>query len=148
MNYILDTNVISELIAKQPNQQVLAWLDALDPGAVYLTVITIGELRKGIEKLPAAQRKTALQMWLTTDLLLRFQGKILTITTEVMLVWGELTSRLETTGKPLPAIDSLIAAIALQGNYYLVTRNERDFQNTGVKIINPWEAIPPNHEPQ
>ena len=139
MNYLLDTNVISELIAKQPDKRVVAWLDRLDPNTVYLSVITIGEIRKGIEKLPLSRRRDAVQEWFETDLLLRFQGRILAITAEVMLVWGELTGQLEKERRPINAIDSFIAAIALHGDYCLVTRNEHDFQHTGVKIINPWK---------
>jgi tRNA(fMet)-specific endonuclease VapC len=139
MNYVLDTNVISELISKQPNKKVVEWLDRLDPNTIYLSVITIGEIRKGIEKLPPSKRRDTVREWLEADLLLRFQGRILEITTEVMLVWGELAGRLENEGRPITAIDSLIAAIALQGNYCLVTRNEHDFQHTGVTIINPWK---------
>src|SRR5262245_48249635 len=107
MNYLLDTNVISELIAKQPNPQVVSWIDSLDPAMIYLSVITIGEIRKGIEKLPSSTRKEHLSAWLTNELLLRFDGRIAAITTEVMLVWGELTGRLENAGHPLAAIDSL-----------------------------------------
>ena len=139
MNYVLDTNVISELILKQPNKKVVEWLDHLDPNMIYLSVITIGEIRKGIEKLPPSKRREAVKEWLEADLLLRFQGRILEITTDVMLIWGELTGRLEKEGRPITAIDSLIAAIAVQGDYCLVTRNERDFQHTGVTIINPWK---------
>jgi predicted nucleic acid-binding protein len=140
MNYVLDTNVISELISKQPNKKVVEWLDRLDPNTIYLSVITIGEIRKGIEKLPSSKRREAVKEWLEADLLLRFQGRILEITAEVMLIWGELTGRLENEGRPITAIDSLIAAIALQGNYCLVTRNEHDFRHTGVTIINPWKV--------
>ena len=139
MNYVLDTNVISELISKQPDKKVVKWLDRLDPNTVYLSVITIGEIRKGIEKLPPSKRRDAVKEWLEADLLIRFQGRILEITTEVMLIWGELAGRLENEGRPITAIDSLIAAIALQGNYCLVTRNEHDFQHTGVTIVNPWK---------
>jgi tRNA(fMet)-specific endonuclease VapC len=139
MNYLLDSNVISELISKQPNKKVVEWLDRLDPNTIYLSVITIGEIRKGIEKLPPSKRRDKVKEWLEADLLLRFQGRILEITTEVMLIWGELTGRLENEGRRVTAIDSLIASIALQGNYHLVTRNEHDFQHTGVKIINPWK---------
>jgi tRNA(fMet)-specific endonuclease VapC len=138
MNYILDTNIISELIAKQPNAQVIDWIDRRDPGTVYLTVITIGEIRKGIEKLPASPRKATITTWLETDLLLRFQGKILPITADVMLVWGELMGRLETDGMPMAAIDSLIAAIALHGQYTLITRNEHHFKYAGIPLMNPW----------
>lgn len=139
MNYLLDTNVISELISKRSNKKVVEWLDRLDSNTIYLSVITIGEIRKGIEKLPPSKRKERIKEWLEGDLLLRFQGRILEITTEVMLIWGELTGRLEKEGRPITAIDSLIAAIALQGNYRLVTRNEHDFQYTGVTIINLWK---------
>ena len=141
MNHLLDTNVISELIAKQPNKRIVEWLDRLDPNTIYLSVITIGEIRKGIEKLPPSKRRDRLKEWLEGDLLLRFQGRILEITTEVMLIWGELTGRLEKEGRQMTAIDSLIAATALQGNYHLVTRNEHDFQHTGVTTINPWKEV-------
>jgi tRNA(fMet)-specific endonuclease VapC len=138
MNYLLDTNVISELIAKDPNVQVVNWIDSLDPSIVYLSVITIGEIRKGIEKLPSSTRKERLSAWLSDDLLARFDGRIAAITTEVILVWGELTGRLENAGHSLAAIDSLIAAIALAGPYCLATRNTDDFQHTSVALINPW----------
>ncbi len=139
MNYLLDTNVISELIAREPNQKVVDWIDSLDPETVYLSVITIGELRKGIEKLASSRRKDQLTTWLASDLLRRFADKMVAITIDVMLVWGELTGRLERDGKPIAAIDSLIAASVLEGQYTLVTRNEDDFQHTGVPIINPWK---------
>ena len=141
MNYLLDTNVISELIARAPNQKVVDWVDQLAPETVYLSVITIGELRKGIEKLAPSRRKDELTVWLESDLLLRFVDKVVNITVDVMLVWGELTGRLEREGKPIAAIDSLIAASVLEGNYTLVTRNELDFQFTGVPLVNPWKFL-------
>ena len=141
MNYLLDTTVISELRARAPNQKVIDWLDSLAPETVYLSVITIGELRKGIEKLAPSRRKEELTLWLETDLLLRFAEHVVDITQAVMLVWGELTGRLEREGKPIPAIDSLIAASVLEGNYTLVTRNEDDFRSTGVSLINPWKLV-------
>lgn len=139
MNYLLDTNVISELVVKQPHQPVLDWLDAQDANSIYLSVITIGELRKGIEKLPVSSRKSTLQIWLTDDLLARFHGRILSIDVDVMLLWGELTGRLASTGRPLAALDSLIAALATYHHCTLVTRNEPDFIGTGVAIYNPWK---------
>jgi predicted nucleic acid-binding protein len=141
MNYLLDTNVISELISKQPDKRVVDWLDRLDPNSVYLSVITIGEIQRGIEKLPPSLRRDSVKEWLEGDLLLRFEGRILPVTTEVMLVWGKLTGRLEREGRPVTAMDSLIAAIALQGTYHLVTRNEPDFQHTGVTTTNPWKEL-------
>ena len=146
MNYLLDTNVISELIAKQPNAKVVDWIDSVDPTAIYLSVITIGEIRKGIEKLPPSQRRDTLNGWLETDLLSRFQGQIVAITTDVMFVWGALLARLEREGRPIAAIDSLIAASVLQGGYTLVTRNEDDFQHTGVTVVNPWTSNEKNRD--
>lgn len=138
MNYLFDTNVISELVAREPNPQVVQWIDSLDPATIYLSVITIGELRRGIEKLPDSKRRDTLRDWVNDDLLVRFSGRILVLDVAVMLTWGELTARLESAGKPMPAIDSLIAALALHHNCGLVTRNEADFKDTGVTVINPW----------
>ncbi len=139
MRYLLDTCVISELIARQPNPRVVAWVDAVDEARLYLSVITIGEIRRGIAKLPSSPRKERLNCWLEEDLLLRFAGRIVPIDVGVMLTWGDLVARLERTGRVLPAMDSLVAAIALHGEFTLVTRNVRDFEGTGVQIVNPWE---------
>lgn len=139
MNYLLDTNIVSELIAKQPNQSVLNWVDAQDPNSLFLSVVTIGELQKGIAKLPDSQRKTILQNWLTNDLLTRFGGHILEFDVEASLVWGGLTGQLTQVGRPLAALDSLIAAIALYHRCTVATRNEDDFADTGVAVINPWK---------
>ena len=136
---LLDTCVISELVAKQPNEKVIQWIDNIEQESVYLSVITIGEIYKGIEKLPESKRKINLQQWLNNELLIRFQGKILAIDTSVMLVWGELTGKLEVEGKKMPAMDSLIAAIAIHNNCSLVTRNQDDFKYAGLTIVNPWE---------
>jgi toxin FitB len=137
MKYLLDTCVVSELIAKQPNQIVLNWLDAQPKQDLYLSVITIGELVKGIGKLPDSKRKSNLQTWLD-DLLIRFSGQILPLDLDTMIRWGRLIGALEPTGRILPLMDSLIAAIALQGAFTLVTRNEKDFAGTGLSIFNPW----------
>jgi predicted nucleic acid-binding protein len=140
MRHLLDTCVVSELVAKQPNERVVRWVDELDPIDTYLSAITIGEIQKGITKLPDSRRKTALVEWLRDELLVRFDGHILPVDTEVMLKWGRFTGALELEGKTMPAIDSLIAAIALHRNLRLVTRNEDDFKHAGVLIVNPWRA--------
>lgn len=140
MNYILDTNVIFELVTIQPDPRVMRWIENVDADAAYLSVITIGEIKKGIAKMPDPQRKTALEDWLKDDLLVRFQDHLLPIDTAVMLIWGSLIARLETIGKPMPAIDSLLAATAAQGEYTLVTRNVRDFEHTGILLLDPWET--------
>jgi tRNA(fMet)-specific endonuclease VapC len=139
VKYLLDTNVISELVTKQPNPRVIQWIDMLDPNSVYLSVVTIGELRKGIEKLPASKRKDTLRGWLNDDLLIRFSGRILVLDIPVMLAWGEMIGQLERAGQPLPALDSLIAALALHHHCTLATRNTDDFRATGIQLINPWE---------
>ncbi len=139
MKYLLDTNVVSELVAKQPSPKVVQWVDSLDANSVYLSAITIGELRKGIEKLPDAPCKATLGMWLTDDLLMRFSGRVLSVDVDVMLTWGALSGRMERVGRRLPAIDSLVAALAIHHNCSLVTRNEADFKDTGVALINPWK---------
>lgn len=139
MKYLLDTCVISELVAKHPNPQVVDFVDALDSDGVYLSVITIGEIAKGVEKLPKSKRKQDLHSWLKEDLLVRFSGRIIPLDTEVLMQWGVLVARLESTGITLPAIDSLVAATTLTHKLTLVTRNVDDFSSTGIEIVNPWE---------
>ena len=138
MRYLLDTCVISELVAKRPAEHVVEWVDALDPDAVYLSVITIGEIQKGIERLPISRRRAQLEAWLADELLGRFSGRVVPLDEEVLRTWGRLTASLEARGITLPAIDTLLAASALQGDFILVTRNEADFAATGVRLHNPW----------
>ena len=139
MRYLLDTCVVSELVKQQPDARVVEWIDSVDDDDVYLSVITIGEITKGIEKLAEAKRKQELREWLRDELLARFQGRLVVLDVEMFMLWGALTARLETAGRKLSAIDSLIAASALQGNFILVTRSEADFEATGVKLFNPWK---------
>lgn len=140
MTFLLDSCVISELVAKRPNRAVVQWIDGIEEEKLYLSVITIGEIKKGIDKLANSARRDTLSAWLEDELLLRFRDKILPIDTAVMLVWGEMTAELETRGRPMSAIDSLIAATCLHGGLDLVTRNESDFTHSGVTVINPWKS--------
>jgi tRNA(fMet)-specific endonuclease VapC len=139
MKYLLDTCVISELVAKQSNARVLEWIDSVDPDGVYLSVITIGEIAKGIEKLPNSKRKQALNDWLENELLIRFQENLIELDVNILIQWGQLNAELESNGQKMPAIDSLIAATALNRGLILVTRNVPDFDGTGVEILNPWK---------
>ena|SRR5689334_15527952 len=139
MSYLLDTCVVSEFAAKQPSEKVASWLAKLDPESVYISVVTLGEIQKGIDKLPASKRKEALRAWLKDDLLIRFRGRLLPLEVGEMLTWGTLISRVEAKGLPMPLIDSLIAATALHHDLVLVTRDEDDFSPSGASIVNPWK---------
>jgi toxin FitB len=140
MNYILDTNVISELISVQPNPNVIRWLEEVDSDQIYLSVIAIGELKKGIDKLPETGRKEMLDVWLREDLFVRFEDHILPIDIDTMLIWGTMNAQLEVAGRPISAIDSLLAATVKQHQFTLVTRNTSHFENTGIQLKNPWEG--------
>jgi len=105
MRFLLDTCVISELVARQPDPGVVEWIDETGEEKIYLSVITIGEIKKGIEKLPESRRKGELREWLEDHLLVRFRDRVLPIDTDVMLAWGELTASLEKRGKMMQAID-------------------------------------------
>jgi predicted nucleic acid-binding protein len=142
MNYLLDTNVVSELVAKHPNDNVLEWVRSLDEECLYLSVITIGEIKKGIEKMPVSPRKDKLNGWLVNDLLKRFEHRLVIIDVDVMLAWGELTARLERNRRMMPSMDALIVALSLVGNLTLVTRNTDDFNGAGINLLNPWEQEP------
>lgn len=133
--YLLDTNVISEVIKREPNKRALAWLNDVSIQDSYISVITIGEIRKGIEKLNDNLRKQKIQNWLEQELLDKFFGRIINIDYSIANKWGYITSI-----KNIPAIDALIAASALVHNYKLVTRNTKYFKEIlGLEIINPWE---------
>jgi tRNA(fMet)-specific endonuclease VapC len=138
MTYLLDTCAISELVAREPNRGLFEWVDGVDEVRLYLCAVSIGEIYKGIQKLAASRRRQSLVEWLQGDLLVRFRGRVLPIDTEVMLAWGALVAGLEQRGRPMPAIDSLIAAAALHNGLTLVTRNETDFAHSGVPVLNPW----------
>jgi predicted nucleic acid-binding protein len=138
MKYLLDTCVISELITKNPDPHVVAFVDSLEPDDVFLSVITIGEIVKGIEKLPTSKRKQELHTWLQEDLFIRFDNKILSLDTNILMEWGKLTARAEAAGRPMPAIDSLIAATVLTHELTLSTRNVGDFETAEIEIVNPW----------
>jgi len=101
-----------------------------------LSVITIGEIEHGISKLPESKHKELLNEWLREELLIRFQNRILPLTTAVMLIWGQFVA----SGRTLPAVDSMIAATVLYHDLFLVTRHVKDFEGTNVKLVNPWES--------
>ena len=138
MSYLLDTNVVSETERKQPDSHVLKWLDRVDSGNVYLSVLTIGEIKKGFSKLVSGKRKAHIQNWLE-DVRKHFGGRILPLTEQTFLVWGKMMAEFEQKGIVRPALDSLLEATALEHDLILVTRNVRNFQHSSVTILNPWE---------
>ncbi len=137
MSYLLDTNVLSELRRKTPDAGVVAWMASRPASTLYLSVLTLGELRKGIEGVADAKRRMALMDWLETDLPSFFAGRILSVDAAVADRWGRLMA---VAGRPLPAIDSLLGATAVQHGLSMVTRNTRDFDGLGVDVVNPWTS--------
>lgn len=135
MSYLIDTNVLSELRRKTPDAKVVAWMRQRRPDSLYLSVLTLGELRKGIESLPEGEMRLQLQDWLENDLPVFFSGRVLGIDEAVAQRWGRLQAEMR---RPIPAIDSLLAAQALHAGLKLVTRNEKDFTFPGLDVINPW----------
>ncbi len=140
MRFLLDTCAISELVRPAPDPGVLKWFAQQDELALYLATVSLGELKRGIEKLAAGKRKTFLQKWLTENVIKRFDDRILPLGADVCLHWGEMQAQLEKQGKPMPAIDGLIAATALQHQLTIVTRNVKDMAVNGVDLFNPWVA--------
>ncbi len=140
MNYLLDTCLISELIKKTPESRVVEWVRLQPEERLYLSVLTAGELQKGIAKLGEQRRARELQRWLDDDLLERFAGRILDVTPEVARIWGQIQGRAEREGRRMQVIDSLIAATALSLGATMATRNVEDVESSGVEIVNPWAA--------
>lgn len=135
MSYLIDTNVLSELRRKLPDARVVEWMARRPPASLYLSVLTLGELRKGVESLAISERRLRLLDWLEVELPSFFAGRTLPITAGVAARWGAL---LAAAGRPLPAIDSLLVATALHHGMSLVTRNVRDTAGLGVPVIDPW----------
>ena len=138
MKYLLDTCLVSELVKKEPNPAVVSWLDEQDEQNLFLSVLNLGELQKGISRLPDGTKKNELQAWVALDLVERFTGRILELDLETALCWGRLQGEAEQAGEKLPVMDSLIAATAAAHGLVVVTRNVRDIERCGVRVCNPW----------
>lgn len=138
MKYLLDTSVLKELISKQPNPNVVDFVDSHEHEDMFLSAITVGEIAKAIALLPNSPRKRELQQWLKDDLLIRFEGKIISLDSDIFIRWGELTAKLEAIGVLRPAIDLLIAATVLMHHMVLVTVDEDGFSDMEIEVVNPW----------
>jgi len=139
MNFLLDTNVVSEPMRVRPNAGVLSWLAQVDEDSVFLSVVTITELRYGIERLATGKRRDRLEGWLRKDLTSRFGERILPVDLEIADACGRLVARSETVGRPIEARDAFIAATAEVRGLTLVTRNVSDFEATVKDIVTPWK---------
>jgi len=138
MNYLTDTNAVSEFRKKIPNQNVLNWFAAQSEATLFVSVITIGEVEKGIAKIIDPTGKAKYETFLN-NLILRFDRRILPVTLNIGRRCGKLYGTLQQTGRVLPFWDSLIAATALEHNLTIITRNTKDFAETGAKVLNIWE---------
>ena len=135
----MDTCVISELVKPKPNAKVIEWLRSCQDESLFLSSLTIGEIQKGISRLPNSRKKIKLQNWLDSELIQRFDERILGIDFKVAQKWGEMQAASEIAGIKMPVIDSLIASIGIVFDMTVVTRNTADMKNSGVRLFNPWK---------
>ncbi len=138
--FLLDTNCISELVRPEPEPRVVEWMEAADEAMLYLSVLTIGEVRRGLAGLVQGKRRTHLETWLEVDLQARFAGRILPIDAAIADRWGLIAAEARRRGKALPIIDGLLAATALHHNLTVISRDTSDFTSAHVQVLNPWEA--------
>lgn len=137
MNFLLDTNAVSEWVKPRPNEGLIRWMESADEDRVFLSVISLAELRYGVERMPAGARRNRLERWLRDELPLRFEGRILPVNQEVADAWGRTLSRSEALGRPVSAMDAFLSATAEMFRLTLVTRNVSDFPLL-KGTINPW----------
>jgi predicted nucleic acid-binding protein len=137
--YLVDTNVSSELSRERPEPKVLAFIANADQATLFLSVMTVGEILKGINNLPSSKKRSDLQSWLDNDVRPWFAGRILPVTEGIAARWASLSALSKLRGQPLAVVDGLIAATALEHDLTLATRNVRDFTGFGIPLINPWE---------
>jgi predicted nucleic acid-binding protein len=138
VSFLLDTNVVSEWVKPRPNSGLIAWLAAVDEDRVFISVVTLAELRHGIERMPAGRRRQILDAWLRDELPLRFDGRILSIDGAVADVWGSVMAHRSAAGQPIGIMDAFIAATTEVHALTLVTRNAADFQTSVKAVVNPW----------
>ena len=136
--FLLDTNVVSELVKPKPDDRVRRWIEETNESILFLSVLTLGEIRNGVQRLRSGLRRGRLESWLQVDLPSRFQDRILPIDSAIADRWGRVSAIAAAKGKPVPVIDGLLAATAIHHNLTLVTRNSSDVSGTGVPTLNPW----------
>lgn len=137
---ILDTNVVSEPLKPRPDPQVLDWLDRQAPETLYLTTISVAELRSGIELLPAGKRRTQLQKLMSTGVLPLFENRVLSFDEDAAVNFARVAAKAQAAGNRISFADCAIAAITLSRHFILATRNTSDFKGTGIQLLNPWDS--------
>ena len=137
MNFLLDTNAVSEWVKPRPNPGLIGWMESADEDRVFLSVISLAELRYGLERMAAGARRTRLEQWLQDELPLRFEGRILAVDPNVAEAWGRTVARCQALGRPVSAMDAFLSATAEIHRLALVTRNVSDFP-TLKTVVNPW----------
>jgi len=142
VSFLLDTNVVSEWVKPKPDPHVVAWLAEVDEDRVFLSVVTLAEVRRGVELLPAGRRRERLAAWLADELPARFEGRILGIDERVAAAWGIAMARSQRRGAVLGSMDGFLAATAAAHRLTLATRNVRDFEVAGIPLFDPWEPRP------
>ena len=140
MSFLLDTNVISEGAKPHPDPAIMQWLGSVDEDQLFLSVISLAELRHGVERLEAGRRRAALDQWLSDELPARFDGRLLMADVATADHWGRVVARAQANGRPIGAMDAFLAATAEQHEMTLVTRNVSDFAKFGVRLFNPWDG--------
>jgi toxin FitB len=138
VSFLLDTNVVSEWTKPGPNAGVMTWLAEADEDRVFISVVTLAELRHGIERLPAGARRDRLDAWLSEDLPFRFEARVLPVDAGTANVWGRVMAKGQAAGRPVSTMDAFIAATAQQHDLTLVTRNVSDFEALNLRLVNPW----------
>jgi predicted nucleic acid-binding protein len=138
--YLLDTNCISEAFRLHPDARVISWLETADEELLYLSVLTLGEIRKGVASLASGKRRTFLESWLDVELMARFSTRILSIDAATADRWGSLAAMAKSKGRALSTIDGLLAATAIHHNLTIVSRNDSDFAGMQVPVFNPWKS--------
>lgn len=141
MRYLLDTNVLSELVRPAPDANVVAWVRAQRPLDLMLSVLTIGELEQGIAALDDGHRRRTLLHWIRTELPRQLAGRILDIDTETAAAWGSLSGKATRKGRTIPVIDGLLLATALRHGLVMATHNSADFTGWGVSVVDPWNSV-------
>jgi predicted nucleic acid-binding protein len=141
VNFLLDTNVVSEWVKPRPNTNVMRWVFEANEDQIFLSVLTFAEIRQGVDELAPGSRRSALNAWLENELVMRFEGRILNVDLQIANAWGAMIARSKKMALSLGAVDAFFAATASANEMTFVTRNTRSFEGLGIQLFNPWNAI-------